>query len=274
MTLLFSKSRKGAPLLHHKGFTFRKEKSTSSKTVWRCSEYPTRKCLARLHITDEVVVGEINEHNHSCKHMNTTTMEFWKDHNRQNEKFQNTHLQHNVDCNTMLSEFDVTPEKTILGDESDKKKYRLMSEERAQKVMSDQLGELDTEVNAILNKKGLSDEEKAQLYCQVLCFDNKSQTAVAEELSPPSSPTGNSEDVIIQSIPIKRKKVAQEMIRTVKSPNERVFYAKNALCENFSQPSSVAEVKSFLRRKKKTCPKRKRTFRNLIKENHSSWLIL
>ena len=48
------------------------------------------------------------------------------------------------------------------------KKYVLVSEARLHKDVEDQLGKLDKDMSAILKRKELADDSKAQLYLQVL----------------------------------------------------------------------------------------------------------
>jgi hypothetical protein len=275
MTLLFSKSRKGAPLLHHKGFTFSKEKSLLQKTVWRCVEYPIRKCLARLHTTDEVVVGEINEHNHSCKHANTTTAESWKDHNRQNKKFQNTHLLHNVICNTMVSEFDVMPEKAILRNESHKRKFDeinehshkcedikvMTKEEHSRKNENFQNKQLRYDTidrdmipdSVMTPEKTIFGNESTKMK-YVLVPEGSQQNVIDDQLG--------ELDIEITDI-LKRKELSDD----VKALQYLKILCKYLQTEELSPPVAPSPTKNYeVLGKKKTPPKEKQKFRNYLKD--------
>jgi hypothetical protein len=64
MPLQFIKSQKGHDLLSHNGFLFRKERSSTEKTIWKCVYYDSKKCPGRCHTSDNEVIKFTNNHNH------------------------------------------------------------------------------------------------------------------------------------------------------------------------------------------------------------------
>lgn len=63
MPLEYIKSSRGGNLLVVDGFTFRREKNITTKTIWRCTEYDMRKCRARCHTEGENIV-KLSAHSH------------------------------------------------------------------------------------------------------------------------------------------------------------------------------------------------------------------
>ena len=44
---------------------FVKEKTSGEKTIWKCDQFYTRKCHARVHTNKESIIKRLGEHNHA-----------------------------------------------------------------------------------------------------------------------------------------------------------------------------------------------------------------
>ena len=65
MSLLFSKTEKGEPVLLENGFDYIQERTHKSKLHWRCTQYNKQKCKARLHTTNNTICHRGGDHNHA-----------------------------------------------------------------------------------------------------------------------------------------------------------------------------------------------------------------
>lgn len=64
-SLKFVRGRRGCTWqLFHKGYIYKRERSTPDKVIWRCLEYERKKCLSRCHSANNKIVKEIGYHNH------------------------------------------------------------------------------------------------------------------------------------------------------------------------------------------------------------------
>lgn len=64
MPLQFIISNRGKRQLLHNGFIYLKEKQTIDKTIWRCIEYESSRCLGRCHTANNEVIWSSDNHNH------------------------------------------------------------------------------------------------------------------------------------------------------------------------------------------------------------------
>ncbi|XP_077299573.1 uncharacterized protein LOC143920537 [Arctopsyche grandis] len=58
-------SGRSRPKLIDQGFLFIKDRKVEDKTFWRCDQYLSQHCRARLHVVDETIVRRVGEHSHS-----------------------------------------------------------------------------------------------------------------------------------------------------------------------------------------------------------------
>src|ERR1043165_9981199 len=64
MALEFVKSQKGKDFLVEEGYTFRNERISMVKTIWKCTNYRKHKCMARCHTEKGNIKRTIGVHNH------------------------------------------------------------------------------------------------------------------------------------------------------------------------------------------------------------------
>ena len=157
------------------------------------------------------------------------------------------------------------------------KKLLLVPEERRQTV--DRLSELDEKMDKILKKKGLSEDEKAALYLQVLQKYVTYQLPPVQKSEAESMEKGKEEPIekkeeeikdfeneIVRKAPLKYKSHAQDIYRYVKnhlSPQGELVY------QNRVVPGThvVSLINHFLRKLKKPV-EGQIVFYNLLKELH------
>lgn len=132
------------------------------------------------------------------------------------------------------------------------KKFLLVPEERINQLNEEHLTDLDRQMNAILKRKNLSDEEKAVLYLQILQkyvkfpfilnsdktieSESETNTMITEENT--NLQEGNStedkqmdskdtDDVvteILNAAPLKQKKTVRNIINFLQASNSKVFW--------------------------------------------------
>jgi hypothetical protein len=64
MSFEIIKSKRGNDILKYNGFLYRKEKTIRDKTIWRCLEYDSSKCVGRCHTVGDKVMKFTDNHNH------------------------------------------------------------------------------------------------------------------------------------------------------------------------------------------------------------------
>ncbi|CAF0950737.1 unnamed protein product [Rotaria sp. Silwood1] len=65
MSILFSTTEKGKPVLIENGFDYIQERTHENKVYWRCTQCNKQKCKARLHTTNNTICHRIGDHNHA-----------------------------------------------------------------------------------------------------------------------------------------------------------------------------------------------------------------
>jgi hypothetical protein len=65
MSIVFSNTEKGKPVLIENGFDYIEERSHENKTYWRCAQCNKQKCKARLHTINNTVCRRVGDHNHA-----------------------------------------------------------------------------------------------------------------------------------------------------------------------------------------------------------------
>ncbi|CAF1069932.1 unnamed protein product, partial [Rotaria sordida] len=65
MSILFSKTEKGKPVLIENGFDYIEERTHENKVYWRCTQYNKQKCKARLHTTNNTISHRVGDHYHA-----------------------------------------------------------------------------------------------------------------------------------------------------------------------------------------------------------------
>ncbi|CAF3082685.1 unnamed protein product [Rotaria sp. Silwood2] len=65
MSILFSKTEKGKPVLIENGFDYIEERTHENKVYWRCTQCNKQKCKARLHTTNNTICHRVGDHNHA-----------------------------------------------------------------------------------------------------------------------------------------------------------------------------------------------------------------
>lgn len=70
LILKYSKTGKGKECLVYNGYVFYLDKMDEKKRIWKCSQYYTTKCRARIHIQGEKIVKHLPDpfyHNHAAE---------------------------------------------------------------------------------------------------------------------------------------------------------------------------------------------------------------
>ncbi len=71
MALKVTTTKRGKPLLTFHGFSYIKDRDgVDSKIIWKCTEYTTKKCLARRHTKLETITWDSDNHCHGPNHAN------------------------------------------------------------------------------------------------------------------------------------------------------------------------------------------------------------
>ena len=65
MPLQYVVSTRNKKKLIDNSHLFVKEKQSGEKTIWKCDQFYTRKCHARVHTNDESIIKRLGEHNHA-----------------------------------------------------------------------------------------------------------------------------------------------------------------------------------------------------------------
>ena len=65
MPLQYVVTRRNKKKLIDHSHLFVKEKTSGEKTIWKCDQFYTRKCHARVHTNNESIIKRLGEHNHA-----------------------------------------------------------------------------------------------------------------------------------------------------------------------------------------------------------------
>ncbi|CAF3532236.1 unnamed protein product [Rotaria sordida] len=65
MSILFSKTGKGKPVLTENGYDYIEERTYENKAYWRCTQCNKQKCNVGLHTTNNTICHRIGDHNHA-----------------------------------------------------------------------------------------------------------------------------------------------------------------------------------------------------------------
>jgi len=63
-TIRYSKSQRGAPVLHYQGYEYTQRKKAGNEIIWYCRYQKPKKCKGHLHTKAGVVIGNVREHSH------------------------------------------------------------------------------------------------------------------------------------------------------------------------------------------------------------------
>ena len=65
MSILFSKTEKGKPVLIENGFDYIEERTHENKVYWRCTQCNKQKRKARLQTINNTIGHRVGDHNHA-----------------------------------------------------------------------------------------------------------------------------------------------------------------------------------------------------------------
>ena len=65
MAMLFSKTKKGKPVLNENGLDYIEERTHESNVYWRCTQCNNKECKARLHTISNTICHRVGNHNHA-----------------------------------------------------------------------------------------------------------------------------------------------------------------------------------------------------------------
>ena len=65
MSISFSKTEKGKPVLIENNFDYIEERTHENKVYWRCTQSNKQKCKARLHTISNTICLRVADHNHA-----------------------------------------------------------------------------------------------------------------------------------------------------------------------------------------------------------------